>query len=68
MGTENVATKGGTPNTTQVRYFNEADKPSAEAVASVLKDHGVAEVKAALLGNLKAPAGTIEVWLRKESK
>ncbi len=68
MGTENVAAKGGTPNSTQIRYFNEADKQSAEAVTAVLKGQGVTEAKATLMGNLKAPQGTIEIWLGKESK
>ncbi len=68
MGTENVAAKGGTPDNTQVRYFNEADKQSAEAVTTVLRGQGVTEATAKLLGNLKAPQGTIEIWLGRVSK
>ena len=66
MGTENVAGKAGTPNTTQVRYFNEADKSNAESIAALLKVQGAKDATTTRLGNLKAKPGTIEIWLGKD--
>ncbi len=68
MGTENIAGKAGTPNSTQVRFFHEADKPNADAITSLLHSQGIADAAAVNKNNLKARPGTIEVWFGKDTK
>lgn len=68
MGTENVAGKAGTPNDTQVRFFNQADRAVAESVASVLKAQGIAGATTVSNEKLKAKPGTVEVWFGKDIK
>ncbi len=65
MGIENVAAKGGVvPSKSQVRFFNDADKANAEAIANLLQHQGVADITAQKIA-LKARPGTIEVWLSR---
>lgn len=49
------------PKTAQVRYFNEVDRPAAEAALAKVKDRFPASVVRKV--GLPAPAGQIEVWL-----
>lgn len=66
MGTENIAGKAGTPNQTQVRFFNEADRATAETIASLLRAQGVSGAIAADVASLKGRPGTLEVWFGKD--
>lgn len=66
MGIENISGKAGVPNQTQVRFFNDADRPVAESVASLLTAQGVKGVVTVNNQGLKAKPGTIEVWFSKE--
>ena len=53
------------PTKTQVRYFHEADKASAEALAAVVGKEAKSEVYTAK-PDLKAKPGTLELWFGKE--
>ena len=68
MGTENIAGKAGTPDRTQVRFFNEADKPAADTVVALLRERGVNDAVSVSQKNLKARPGTIEIWFSKDTE
>ena len=53
------------PENTQVRYFHEADKPRAEALAAIVGKEAKSEVYTAKL-DLKAKPGTLELWYGKQ--
>lgn len=62
---ENIATEK-MPRFTQVRYFNDADRPTAERAAAVIKSR-YPDVRIVRIG-LPAPSGQLEVWLTRQKQ
>lgn len=67
VGVENISGKAIAPKTTEVRYFNDEDKASAEAIAEVLRAQGAVSTQAKRVAVLTAKPGTLEVWFGAES-
>lgn len=67
-GIENISGKADSPKKTNVRYFNEGDKPIAEAIASILKEKGVADAYAYHVPQFKVKPGSLEVWFAADVK
>jgi len=57
---------GKAPKITEVRYFNETDKPIADAIATVLREQGYASAQASYVSAYKAKQGSLEIWLPQE--
>lgn len=55
------------PATTEVRYFNNEDKASAESIASRLKSSGLMDASAVHVSQFKVKPGSIEVWIASSS-
>lgn len=66
LGVENVTGKAIVPKTTEVRYFNDEDRPQADAIVKVLRERGwlTSESKRVAIPSVKR--GTIEVWFGAE--
>lgn len=60
---EAISGKAEIPTTTEVRYFNNEDKDSAESIASILKTSGLADASAIHVSQFKVKPGSIEVWI-----
>lgn len=67
MGVENITGKAIAPQKTQVRYFNDGDQATANAIVSTLKSNGYADAAAQKISMLKARPGSIEVWFSKSA-
>jgi hypothetical protein len=62
-GIENVQDKSHPVKETQIRYFNESDKDSANKVKDVLNQNGYSKVEVLSVPlKVKPKPGTIEVW------
>lgn len=62
-GIENMAGKGADmPKNTNVRYFNDEDKQTAEAIVAILKEAGITTAYAYPVSKYKVKAGGLEVW------
>ncbi|MDR4307553.1 hypothetical protein IHQ68_13090 [Chelatococcus sambhunathii] len=59
-GIEVVAS--GSPSRPEVRYFNPADRPVAERVASIASSQGLSGAAVRAMATYKAPAGQVELW------
>lgn len=65
---ENVSGKADSPKKTNVRYFNDEDKPTAETIASVLKEKGIADAYANHVSRYKVKPGSLEIWFSADVK
>lgn len=61
-GIENVAGKAVIPRKTNVRYFNDQDKATAEAIVEVLTAAGISSAYAYRVAGINARPGSLEVW------
>jgi len=61
-GIEDVSAKADLPRKANVRYFNDEDKQTAQAIAEVMKQQGVSSVSAYKIGGYKVKPGSLEVW------
>lgn len=50
------------PSTAEVRYFNEADKPTAEKIAAIARQSGVGDVKVMRILSYRSTPGQLEFW------
>ncbi len=63
-GIENVGNKAQTVKQTEIRFFNDSDKDSANKVRDILNQSGIGQVQILQLQiKTKVSPGTIEVWL-----
>jgi hypothetical protein len=62
-GIENVKGKSQIPVHPNVRYFNDSDFGAANVAVLELKNLGYSSAYPYHVGNMKAPAGALEVWL-----
>lgn len=67
-GIENVSGKADSPKITNVRYFNDEDKPIAEAITSVLKERGIEDAYAYHVSQYKVKPGSLEIWFSANAK
>lgn len=67
-GIENISGKADSPKKTDVRYFNDEDKPIAETVASILKERGIADAYAHHVSQFKVKPGSLEIWFSADAK
>jgi hypothetical protein len=67
-GIENVAGKADSPKNTNVRYFNDEDKATAEAIAAILKEKGIATAYAYRVAQFKVKPGSLEVWFSADTR
>lgn len=67
-GIENVAGKADSPKNTNVRYFNDGDKATAEAIVAVLKEKGIATAYAYRVAQFKVKPGSLEVWFSADTR
>ena len=65
---ENVSGKADSPKKTNVRYFNDGDKPTAEKIVSILKEKGMTEAYAYHVSQYKVKPGSLEVWFSTDAK
>ena len=65
---ENVSGKAEIPRKTNVRYFNDEDKPTAETIASILKEKGIADAYAYHVSQYKVKPGSLEIWFSVDAK
>lgn len=63
-GIEVVAS--GSPSRPEVRYFNPADRPVAERVASIAGAQGLSGAAVRPMATYKAPTGQVELWYPAE--
>lgn len=56
----------GSPSRPEVRYFNDADRPIADRVASIAARHGLPGAVVRSVATYKAPPGQIEFWYPAE--
>lgn len=68
MGVENIAEKAKSPTKTQVRYFNDIDKDTSNAIVDILRTNGFADAYAQKISIHKARPGTIEIWFPKSAQ
>ena len=61
-GIDNVAGKANLPKVTEVRYFNEEDKATAESIAASLQKAGHQSAQTKKVSMFKVKPGNIEVW------
>ncbi|MGH8477052.1 MAG: SPOR domain-containing protein [Methylococcales bacterium] len=66
-GIENISGKADIPKNTNVRYFNEEDKSIADAVVSILKEHGISSAYAYRVSRLKVKPGSLEIWFSADA-
>jgi hypothetical protein len=66
-GIENVAGKAELPKKTNVRYFNDQDKPIADAIVAALKEQGVASAYAYRVSRYKVKPGSLEIWFSPDA-
>lgn len=66
-GVENVAGEAELPKKTNVRYFNDQDKATAEAIVNILKAQGIDSAYPYRV-NLKARPGSLEIWFSADLK
>ncbi len=52
----------------QVRYFNDADKATANKIAETIKRNNAIDIPVVKINNMKAPLGQIEIWLGENKK
>lgn len=67
-GIENISGKAESPKNTNVRYFNDEDKTTAEAIATILKDNGIPRAYAYHVSRFKVKPGSLEVWFSLDIK
>lgn len=67
-GIENISGKADSPKKTNVRYFNDEDKPIAETIASILKERGIADAYAYHVSQFKVKPGSLEIWFSADAK
>lgn len=67
-GIENVSGKAVIPKNTNVRYFNDEDKPTANAIVTILKEKGISNAYAYRVPRFKVSPGSFEVWFSAEVK
>jgi hypothetical protein len=62
QGIENVSAKTVVPTLTDVRYFNDQDKATAEQIADLLGKDMVAKPQVKRIGGVSSRPGSVEVW------
>lgn len=67
-GIENISGKADSPKKTNVRYFNDEDKPVAEAIAALLKEKGITDAYAYHVSQFKVKPGSLEIWFAADVK
>jgi len=58
---------GKAPKVTEVRYFNEQDKPIADAIATILREQGYVSAQASPVSAYKVKPGSLEIWLSEDA-
>lgn len=61
-GIEDVSGKADIPKNTNVRYFNDQDKATAETVVGILHSNGIASAYPYRVSGRSARPGTLEIW------
>jgi hypothetical protein len=64
-GIQNIGGKAEIPKTTDVRYFNDQDKITAETIAQILRSNGVASASPHPVRGMRAKPGTLEIWFSR---
>ena len=64
LGIENVQNKATAGPVTEVRYFNDSDKATADKVVAVLIQQGLKDAVARRI-QMSAKPGTVEIWFSK---
>ncbi len=67
-GIENVSGKADIPKKTNVRFFNDEDRPAAEAIAAILNEKGITEAYTYHVSRFKVKPGSLEVWFSLDAK
>lgn len=61
-GIENVSGSATSPKITNVRYFNDTDKDTAESIAAMLRKEGFEDAKTYRVAQFSNKPGSLEVW------
>lgn len=66
-GIENISSKAVSPKITNVRYFNDVDKPVADSIATLLSKNGLEGARSYRVGQYSVTPGNLEVWFSAEN-
>jgi len=58
---------GKAPKITEVRYFNNQDKPIAEAIVTVLQEQRLTSAQASPVSRYKVKPGSLEIWFSADA-